>query len=138
LSPPIPLPFVYVYGRRDATISVMGANIYPEDIEAIVYGDPDLSRRLESFLLTTVTDDTGTPRPAIELELAAAETADEDWAATLAAQFRDGLRDLNADYREALGEFPATMQPVVRIHSAGGPFAANVGRIKPRRLLPPT
>ena len=38
-SPPIPLPFVYVYGRRDATISVMGANIYPEDIETVVYGD---------------------------------------------------------------------------------------------------
>ena len=43
-SSPIPLPFVYVYGRRDATISVMGANIYPEDIETIVYGDPGLSR----------------------------------------------------------------------------------------------
>ncbi len=138
-SSPIPLPFVYVYGRRDATISVMGANIYPEDIETIVYGDPDLSRRLESFLLTTVTDETGTPRPAIELELAAAETPDDDWAATLVAEFRDGLRDLNADYREALGEFSAAMQPVVRIHPLGaGPFAANAGRIKPRRLLPPT
>jgi phenylacetate-CoA ligase len=130
---------VYVYGRRDATISVMGANIYPEDIETVVYGDRDLSRRLQSFLLTTVTDESGTPRPAIELELGADETADEEWATALPSTFRDGLGRLNADYREALGEFPAAMQPVITIHpTGGGPFAADAGRIKPRRFLPPT
>src|SRR5712691_10900609 len=36
---PVRLPFLWIYGRRDATISVMGANIYPEDIETIVYRD---------------------------------------------------------------------------------------------------
>ena len=138
-SPPIPLPFVYVYGRRDATISVMGANIYPEDIETVVYGDRELSRRLQSFLLTTVTDESGTPRPAIELELGAGETADEEWVTALPSTFRDGLRHLNADYREALSEFPAAMELVITIHSTGGgPFAADAGQIKPRRFLPPT
>jgi phenylacetate-CoA ligase len=138
-SSPIPLPFVYIYGRRDATISVMGANIYPEDIETLVYGDPELARRLESFLLTTTTDETGTPRPGIALELGASETADEAWREAITVQFRDGLRDLNADYREALLEFPAAMEPVITIHPlGGGPFAGDAGRIKPRRLLPPT
>ncbi len=138
-SAPIPLPFVYIYGRRDATISVMGANIYPEDIETLVYGDPALARRLESFLLMSVTDESGTPRPAIALELGAGETADEAWRAAITVQFRDGLRDLNADYREALLEFPAAMEPVVTIHAVGGgPFASDAGRIKPRRLLPQT
>jgi phenylacetate-CoA ligase len=137
-SSPIPLPFVYVYGRRDATISVMGANIYPEDIETIVYGDPALTIRLESFLLTGLTDATGTPRPGIMLELGAGETADEAWRASLVAQFRDGLEALNADYREALAEFPAAIQPIVTVYPMGeGPFAANAGRIKPRRILPP-
>lgn len=137
-SPPIPLPFVYIYGRRDATISVMGANIYPEDIETLVYGDRALARRLESFLLSTVTDPTGTPRPAIALELGEGEAVDEAWQAAIAVQFRDGLRDVNADYREALLEFPAAMEPVVSVHPlGGGPFAADAGRIKPRRLLPP-
>ncbi len=138
-SPPIPLPFVYIYGRRDATISVMGANIYPEDIETIVYGDPVLARRLESFLLMGVTDATGTPRPGIALELKAGDTADEAWRTTLVIQFRDRLEALNADYREALGEFPAAMQPVVAVYESGeGPFAANAGRIKPRRIVQPS
>jgi len=137
-SRPIPLPFVFIYGRRDATISVMGANIYPEDIEAIVYGNPALARRLESFLLTGATDADGTPRPAIALELIRGEAPDEAWAASLVDFFRDGLQALNADFREALGEFPAAMQPVVTLHATGaGPFAGDAGRIKPRRFLPP-
>ncbi|MES2208861.1 MAG: phenylacetate--CoA ligase family protein [Chloroflexota bacterium] len=161
-SAPIPLPFAYIYGRRDATISVMGANIYPEDIETIVYGDPALARRLESFLLTGLTDSTGTPRPGIALELRAHEpsdqspgeslgegrdqspterpdeTAGDDWQQGLAATFRDRLKALNADYREALQEFPAAMEPIVTVHAFGdGPFAGNAGRIKPRRLILP-
>ena len=137
-SAPIPLPFLYVYGRRDATISVMGANIYPEDIETIVYGDPALARRLESFLLTGVTDASGTPRPEIALELGAGETDDEAWHRALVEQFRSGLTALNTDYREAIAEFPAAMEPIVVVFAPGqGPFAANAGRIKPRRLIPP-
>ncbi|TAK01457.1 MAG: phenylacetate--CoA ligase family protein [Chloroflexota bacterium] len=137
-SRPIPLPFVFIYGRRDATISVMGANIYPEDIETIVYGNPALARRLQSFLLTGATDADGTPRPAIALELIRGEAPDDAWAASLVDFFRDGLQALNADFREALGEFPAAMQPVVTLHQTGaGPFADDAGRIKPRRLIPP-
>lgn len=138
-SAPIPLPFVFIYGRRDATISVMGANIYPEDIESVVYGDPVLARRLESFFLTSVTDESGTPRPAIALELGAGEIADDAWREGLVATFRDGLDRLNADYREALQEFPEALQPIVTVHPfRSGPFAEDAGRIKPRRLVSPS
>ncbi len=41
---PIPLPFVWVHGRRDATVSVMGSNIYPEDVESVLYRDAERSR----------------------------------------------------------------------------------------------
>ena len=37
---PIPLPFLWIHGRRDATISVMGSNIYPEDIESVALPRP--------------------------------------------------------------------------------------------------
>src|SRR5258708_11559579 len=46
---PIPLPFLWIHGRRDATISVMGSNIYPEDIESPLYRDPEPRPRLPSF-----------------------------------------------------------------------------------------
>ena len=53
----------------------------------------------------------------------------------LAAQFQMGLANLNLDYRAALGEFPAAMVPIVELYPRGeGPFKADAGRIKQRRI----
>jgi phenylacetate-CoA ligase len=135
-SPPIPLPFLFVYGRRDATISVMGANIYPEDLEAIIYGNPRLAAEVHSFILSLTTDDSGNPRPCISLELGDARLGDAAWVSAAEAQLQQGLNDLNRDYREALMEFPAAMRPVVRPFALGeGPFKDDATRIKPRRIV---
>ena len=138
-SRPIPLPFLWVNGRRDATISVMGANIYPEDIETVVYRDPTLVPRLHSFLLSTVDDERGVPRPMVALELADMAGVDDRWRATMADQLRDGLTGLNIDYRSSIAEFPDAMQPIVTTYGLGeGPFAADAKRIKQRRIIRPT
>ncbi len=50
-------------------------------------------------------------------------------------RLRDGLRNLNLDYREAFVEFPGAMEPIVSVHPLGtGPFAEDASRIKPRRI----
>lgn len=134
-SEAIPLPFLWIYGRRDATISVMGANIYPEDLESIIYKDPALARQLHSFLLSVRDDASGTPRPVIALELVDGMSADSAWLADRVGQFRDGLGKLNIDYGEAVQEFPEAMVPIVEAFPLGaGPFAADAGRIKQRRI----
>ena len=135
---PIPLPFLWINGRRDATISVMGANIYPEDIETIVYRDVDLVPRLHSFLLSVVDDDAGLPRPSVALELTDTVGVDDTWRASMSDRLRDGLRSLNIDYRSSIAEFPAAMQPIVETYGLGqGPFAADASRIKQRRIVLP-
>lgn len=91
---PVPLPFLWIFGRRDATISVMGANIYPEDVEAVIYADRALATSLHSFQLAVVQDASGTPRPAVILELAAGVQVDDAWRSARAAQFRDGLASI--------------------------------------------
>jgi phenylacetate-coenzyme A ligase PaaK-like adenylate-forming protein len=138
-SRPIPLPFLWVNGRRDATISVMGANIYPEDIETLVYRDAALVPRLQSFLLSTVDDERGLPRPMIALELADLTDVDDAWRTAMADQLRDGLMGLNIDYRSSIAEFPDAMQPIVTTYGPfEGPFAADARRIKQRRVIQPT
>jgi hypothetical protein len=113
----------------------MGANIYPEDIETIVYQDGLLAARLHSFCLSVVTDASGTPRPCIALELNGGLPDDAAWSERLAAQFQAGLAGLNLDYRAALGEFPAAMVPIIELYSRGdGPFKDDAGRIKQRRI----
>jgi len=132
---PIPLPFLWIHGRRDATVSVMGSNIYPEDVEAILYRDAAVEPRLHSFMVSVVDDESGTPRPAVALELADLTGVDAAWLAATADRLRDGLRDLNIDYRTSLKEFPAAMLPVVTAFAlGGGPFAGDATRIKQRRV----
>jgi phenylacetate-CoA ligase len=138
-SRPIPLPFLWINGRRDATISVMGANIYPEDIETLVYRDAALVPRLHSFLLSVTDDERGVPRPTVALELADLDGVDEEWRAGMADQLRDGLTSLNIDYRTSIAEFPDAMRPIVTTYGLGeGPFAADATRIKQRRIVPPS
>jgi phenylacetate-CoA ligase len=132
---PVRLPFLWIFGRKDATISVMGANVYPEDVETLIYKDGRLAGRLHSFFLSVVTDSSATPRPSIALELNGVAADDAAWTEQLAAQFQTGLADLNLDYRAALGEFPAAMLPIVELYARGeGPFKADAGRIKQRRI----
>ena len=132
---PIPLPFLWVYGRADATISVMGANIYPEDVETVIYRDPELTRRVHSFQLSVLTDATGTPRPGIALELTDDEGVDDTWRESAADRLRAGLFELNNDYRASSAEFPAAMVPVVETYGLGnGPFAGDALRIKQRHI----
>ena len=133
---PIPLPFLWINGRRDATISVMGSNIYPEDIETLVYRDAAILPRLQSFLLTVRDDENGTPRPVIVLELSDLAGIDDAWREAAADRLRDGLTGLNIDYRSSVVEFPAAMRPIVETYAHGaGPFAADVTRIKQRRIV---
>jgi phenylacetate-CoA ligase len=132
---PIPLPFTWVNGRRDATVSVMGANIYPEDVEAVVYGDAQVAPRLHSFLLSVVDDETGTPRPEISLELTDLDGIDDEWRAARAESFATGLAESNMDFRTSIGEFPTAMLPLVRTYPVGeGPFQADARRIKQQRI----
>jgi phenylacetate-CoA ligase len=132
---PIPLPFLWIHGRRDATISVMGANIYPEDFEAVLYGDPQVGSRMHSFMISVVDDEHGTPRPAVAMELADLDGVDDAWRTGAGERLRDGLRALNIDYRSSLDEFPGAMLPIVSTYALGtGPFAGDATRIKQRRI----
>jgi phenylacetate-CoA ligase len=135
---PIPLPFLWIHGRRDATVSVMGSNIYPEDVEAVLYRDPAVGPRMHSFMLSVVDDADGTPRPAIAVELADLDGVDGEWRSAAAERIRDGLAGVNLDYRSSLGEFPGAMLPIVSTFAVGqGPFAGDASRIKQRRIAGP-
>lgn len=132
---PIPLPFLWIHGRRDATISVMGSNIYPEDVESVLYGDPLVEPRLQSFILSVVDDETGSPRPSVAIELSDLEAVDDAWRAAAATRLCDGLAALNTDFRTSVGEYPAAMVPIVTTFGPGkGPFAGDLHRIKQRRI----
>ncbi len=126
------LPFLYVYGRKDSTVSVMGANIYPEDVEGIVYQDTLLARQINSFTLSLEDDRQGNPRPCFEFEVL--NDADQEAvAARLQEILGPRLARLSLDYKKAREEYPQAVEPVIKIYGPGqGPFEENQRRIKKR------
>ena len=132
---PVPLPFLWIFGRRDATISIMGANLYPEDVEAAIYEDDEVAAVVRSFQLTVLQDESSTPRPGILLELDDDHAVDDPWRDELAMHIRDRVASLSRDYRTSLAEFPEAMLPIVRTFATGsGPFEGDAQRIKQRRV----
>ena len=133
----IRMPYLYVFGRKDSTISVMGANIYPEDIESAVYSAPDLAKRVLSYQLSVLEEQPGETRPAVAIQLLSGEP-DDGFRDEMAALLTDLLRAMNRDYGEASREYPALMPIVVTLHRRGeGPFAGTEGRVKFRYIAPP-
>jgi len=128
------MPYLYVFGRKDSTVSVMGANIYPQDIEAGIYADTSLAARVRSFRLAISETAPGETRPLVAIELERGEPS-EELSIGLAAAIEQQLLSVNRDYQEAAREYPELMPPVVELHAAGqGPFAGSDARIKLRYI----
>ena len=131
---PVRLPFLWIYGRKDSTVSVMGANIYPEDVEQALYDEPELAAATSSFCIGLVDEPDGGVRPSFSFEVR--EGADEALRSTFATRITERIRSSNADFRTALEEHPASVLPDVRLYPKGaGPFAEDANRIKQARII---
>lgn len=130
---PFRLPFLFVHGRSDQTLSYMGANLYPEDVAAGI-GDHPHADALGAFCMELAeVDDVDDTRPVIHVEAATSSVVDP---AGLVVVIRDRLAASSPDYRTALAESAAAGDLRVRLWPPGtGPFAGNGGRIKHRHVL---
>jgi len=126
------LPFLYVYGRKDSTLSIMGANIYPEDVESVVYSDPVLARFVHSFSMSLAEDAQGNPRPCFDFELSDLGQR-SGVEAILGRILALGLARLSSDYKKARDEYAESVEPIIRTFGMNeGPFKEDPGRIKKR------
>lgn len=132
-APVLRLPLLYVHGRSDSTVSVHGANIYPEDVEWGLGESADADAVL-GYALDTGEDAAGVIRPLVHVECP--DPTDHSLADRLSRTVLDRLLANSADFRTAVAEDRHTGEIEVRLHPpGGGPFAVNAGRIKRRYVL---
>ncbi|WP_436771443.1 phenylacetate--CoA ligase family protein [Yinghuangia sp. YIM S09857] len=129
------LPLLLLYGRKDSTISYMGANIYPQDVEYGLYQDNPMAGHLEGFCLTIDEYADLESRPVVNLQLRDGAELDAAEREKLAAVCRDGvvahLARVSRDFAQSLAEDPSTADVRVRVHAFGeGPFARGTSKIK--------
>ena len=129
----IDLPYLLLFGRRDQTISIMGANIYAEDVERVVYAQPELACGFASFMLCVAEDDhTVHPRLSVEWH---DDRPPSLPLAELGERIRRDLAAINADFRQSLSEDSDALRFEVAVFGLGeGPFAGATRRIKNRYL----
>jgi len=134
---PIRLPILFVHGRSDSTISYMGANIYPEDVEQALLFDAGIADRLGAFALELRDIGGGIVRPFVHVELRSRSGDDEAIAGKIRTSVVDRLTANSRDFRAAVAENPSTADVRVELHDPGdGPFAENSRRIKRRYIIP--
>ena len=123
------LPFFYVFGRSDGTVSIVGANVFPENIQAILSESGD--EAIVTFRLSVSTSEEFSQRLVIDMEHHSEDLLESE-AALLSEHYRllllSGLRRINQDFRDAHDDNPQCADPVVTIHCRRtGPFSARSG-----------
>ncbi|MGW4498290.1 phenylacetate--CoA ligase family protein [Micromonospora sp. NPDC004336] len=129
------LPLLFLFGRKDSTISYMGANIYPQDVEYGLYAGNPLAHLLQSFCLELAEHADLESRPVVNLQLREDAALGPDERLALAETCRDGvlrhLSQASRDFAESLAEDPSAADLRVRVHDHGtGPFAGTASKIK--------
>jgi len=136
----IRLPLLFLFGRKDSTISYMGANIYPQDVEYGLYAGNPLAHLLHSFCLELEEHPNLESRPVIGLQLREHVVLGHDERLDLAETCRAGvlryLSEASRDFAESLVEDPSAADMRVKVHDYGtGPFGGTTFKIKNMYLV---
>jgi phenylacetate-CoA ligase len=120
-----PLPFAYVFGRSDFTVSYFGANVYPENVAVGLEAPGVCAWVTGKFVMTVERDADENESLAVVVELAPGEAPSDARRAVAAASIEAALLRLNGE----LGSYvPAERRtPRVTLVPAGDPAHFPVG-----------
>jgi phenylacetate-CoA ligase len=130
-----PLPFVYVFGRSDFTVSFFGANIYPENVKVALEQPPICEWVTGKFVLESLADEDRNRRLSVTIELAAQVAADEEKERAMEREILIQLLRLNSEFANYV---PAEYRvPHVHLRPLGDPeyFPTGVKHRYTRRMM---
>jgi phenylacetate-CoA ligase len=120
-----PMPFAFVFGRADFTISFFGANVFPENVTVGLEQPPVSTWTTGKFVMQAREDDDHNPYLSIVVELASGVTADASKVETIGESILRHLRRLNSEFAHYV---PVERQPPrVELAALGDPAYFPVG-----------
>ncbi|WP_164928913.1 phenylacetate--CoA ligase family protein [Gloeobacter violaceus] len=120
-----PLPFVYVFGRADFTVSFYGANVYPENV-SIGLEQPGIAEWVSGKFVLQVREDADRNLELhVMVEMAPGQAADESRRVAASESIRAQLVRLNSEFANYV---PTKAQlPQVELRPSGDPEYFPVG-----------
>lgn len=131
-------PFVYCFGRRDDTVIIGGANVYPEQIAPVLFNGK--IKDIHSFKLATDFDKEQHQLFYVLLELRGGVSYNKKEMAKMKKKYHDlilkQLRDVSLDFAGSYKDDKTQADPKIEIFESGdGPFRDDLNRTKPRLVL---
>lgn len=120
-----PLPFVYLFGRADFTVSYYGANIYPENVTVGLEQAPIKQWVTGKFVLQVRETEAKDKILSVVVELLPGISADEEKRQAIAKSIRRELFRLNSEFANYVS--PERRLPEVTLKAAGDPEHFPVG-----------
>ena len=120
-----PLPFVYVFGRADFTISYFGANVYPENVTVGLEKAPIDQWVTGKFVMQAREDDDRNQFLSIVVELGPGVASAQNKVDVIAESILRNLLRLNSEFAHYV---PADRQrPRIELAALGDPEYFPVG-----------
>ena len=131
-------PFVYCFGRRDDTVIIAGANVFPEQIAPALFNEK--IKDIHSFKLVTEHDKKQRQIFYVLLELKRRISYNAKTIEKMKKKYHNiilkQLKDISIDYAAAYKDDPVYGDPKIEIFEFGtGPFSDDANRTKPRLVI---
>jgi len=121
----VPLPFAWVFGRADFTVSFYGANVYPENVVVGLEQTELAGWVTGKFVMEVSGEEDGSEFLRVVVELAPSEQPDEHRRADIRQSIKAHLVRLNSEFANYVPE--ARQTPQVDLRPFGDPEYFPVG-----------
>ena len=130
------LPFLYVIGRSDGTVSVDGANVYPEQIQIAIDSNPTTSKTTNRFMVKKVYEKNQQATFKILIEAKKGKEINKTLKNNYEKVILKKLMILNKDFKESYLK-NHSLKPKVEIYkyNSNKDFQAQKNRIKNKYIL---
>jgi len=131
-------PFIYCFGRRDDTVIIGGANVFPEQIAPALFNEK--VKDIHSFKLATEFDKEQHQLFYVLLELKGGVSYNKKQLEKMKKKYHDLIMDrlikASSDYAVSYKADPKYADFIVEIYNNGeGPFENDKTRTKPRLVV---
>lgn len=129
------LPFLWINGRTDGTVSIDGANVYPLQVEMSINSDKELARKTNSFKLQIQNEKRGI-RFSVLIELKESYKPKKSLEKDYHDVILKNLQKLNGDYKESYNGNKKSADPeIILFARSAGPFKAGIEPIKNKYII---
>lgn len=115
------LPFLFIFGRSDGTLSFDGANVFPHQVESAIIKQPILSQKTHRFKMEKKYDKKHNIEFHIHIELKDSHKPTSTLIKKYQNHITDHLTQVNPDFKESVSN-NLTLRPTINLYPAGHPL----------------